>query len=49
MVKILSTTPTAQTLKQIYDVCNEIFKDESLFYSSKEVNELKKSIFFTIW
>ena len=42
MVEIISNTPTKETLKQLYDVCNEIFKDESLFYTSEEVKELKK-------
>ena len=33
---------TKESLKQLYDVCNEIFKDEALFYTSEEVKELKK-------
>jgi hypothetical protein len=43
MVKIIPSTPSPQTLKNIYDVCNEIFKDESLFYSKEEVKELKQN------
>lgn len=43
MIKIITSTPSPQTLKNIYDVCNEIFKDESLFYSSEEVKELKSN------
>ena len=43
MTKIIPSTPTVQVLKEIYDVCNEIFKDENLFYSSEEVKELKKN------
>jgi hypothetical protein len=42
LIEIVSNTPTKDTLKQLYDVCNEIFKDESLFYTSEEVKELKK-------
>ena len=33
---------TKEKLKQIYDVCNKIFKDEKYFYTSDEVKELKK-------
>lgn len=39
---IIPSVPTDEALKKIYDVCNEIFKDEKLFYSSKEVKQLKK-------
>lgn len=42
MIEIICSTPTANDLKKIYDVCNEIFKDESLFYTSDEVKGLKK-------
>ena len=30
-------------LEEIYEVCNEIFKDDSLFYTKEELNELKKN------
>lgn len=43
MVEIISSKPTANTLKAIYDVCNEIFKDKELFYTSDEVKELKQN------
>lgn len=43
MIKLINTTPTADALKRIYDVCNEIFKDEQLFYSSEEVKKLKQN------
>ena len=33
---------TQEKLKQIYDTCNKIFKDEKYFYSKEEVKELKK-------
>ena len=33
---------TKEKLKQIYDVCNKLFKDEKYFYSKKQVAELKK-------
>jgi hypothetical protein len=42
LIEIISNTPTKETLKNLYDVCNEIFKDEALFYTSEEVKELKK-------
>lgn len=43
MVEIVSSKPTANTLKNIYDVCNEIFKDKELFYTSEEVKKLKQN------
>ena len=42
MIEIISDPLTKESLKQLYDVCNEIFKDESLFYTNEEVKELKK-------
>lgn len=42
MIELIPTTPTANDLRKLYDVCNEIFKDESLFYTSDEVKDLKK-------
>lgn len=42
MIKIVSSTPNNETLKTIYDVCNNIFKDEKLFYTTEQVKELKK-------
>lgn len=38
--------PLAQTkdnLKNLYDTCNRIFKDEALFYSKDEIKKLKKN------
>ena len=38
--------PPAQTkdnLKNLYDTCNRIFKDEALFYSKDEIKKLKKN------
>ena len=29
-------------LEEIYEVCNEIFKDDSLFYTKEEIENLKK-------
>lgn len=34
--------PTKETLKNLYDLCNELFKDKKYFYTSEEVKELKK-------
>lgn len=33
---------TKEKLREIYDVCNKIFKDDKYFYSSTEVKNLKK-------
>ncbi len=33
---------TKEKLKQIYDTCNRIFKDEKYFYTREQVKELKK-------
>ena len=33
---------TKERLKQIYDVCNKLFKDEKYFYNKEQVKELKK-------
>lgn len=43
MNEVIRTEPTPKALKNIYDVCNEIFKDEKLFYTSNEVKELKNN------
>lgn len=43
MVEIISSKPTKKVLKNIYDVCNEIFKDKELFYTSDEVKKLKQN------
>jgi hypothetical protein len=43
MIELINTTPTADTLKAIYDVCNEIFKEKELFYTSDEVKDLKQN------
>jgi hypothetical protein len=43
MIEIINDTPCYKTLLDIYDVCNEIFKDENLFYSPEEIKEIKKS------
>ena len=34
--------PTRENLKAVYDVCNKIFKDDDLFYTTEQVKELKK-------
>lgn len=31
-----------ENLKRLYDFCNDNFKDESLFYSSNELKQLKQ-------
>lgn len=35
-------TLTKEKLKQIYDTCNKIFKDDKYFYSKEQVKDLKK-------
>lgn len=42
MIEIISTTPTQKNLELLYDVCNEIFKNDELFYTTNEVKELKR-------
>lgn len=42
MIKIHYQTPAKETLKNLYDVCNELFKDKKYFYTSEEVKRLKK-------
>ncbi len=37
-----SVTPTRENLKAVYDVCNKLFQDEELFYTTEQVKELKK-------
>mgnify|MGYP003289695400 CR=1 FL=1 len=34
--------PTKETLKNLYDLCNELFKDKKYFYTKEEVERLKK-------
>ena len=34
--------PTREALKNVYDVCNKLFNTKDVFYTSKEVQELKK-------
>lgn len=41
-VTVIRKQPTKENLIKLYDVLNEIFKDESCFYTSKQVEELKK-------
>lgn len=36
------STQTKENLKNLYDTCNKIFKDEALFYSKDEIKKLKK-------
>lgn len=36
------STQTRESLKNLYDTCNRIFKDEALFYSKEEIKKLKK-------
>lgn len=36
------TEQSKDSLKKLYDTCNKIFKDESLFYSKDEIKKLKK-------
>lgn len=42
MIELINTTPSVDALKRIYDVCNEIFEDKELFYTSDEVKKLKQ-------
>ncbi len=40
-VNINPGKPTRQNLKTLYDVCNRLFQDEKLFYTDKQVKDLK--------
>ena len=40
---IREVTPTRENLKAVYDICNKLFNDEKLFYTSEQVKELKKN------
>ena len=42
MIKIISSAPSKNDLKTIYDICNKIFKNEKYFYTLEEVKQLKK-------
>ena len=37
-----SVTPTKENLKAVYDICNKLFEDNDLFYTTKQVKNLKK-------
>lgn len=42
-IKVVMQPPTKEKLKNIYDVCNKIFRDnENVFYSKEQVKDLKK-------
>ena len=41
-IVIRQVTPTRENLKAVYDICNKLFKDPSLFYTSEQVKQLKK-------
>lgn len=43
MIELIPSTPDSKTLKAIYDLCNELFKDEKLFYSPEEVKQMKNN------
>lgn len=41
-ITIISDTPTKENLKNVYDVCNKLFGSKDVFYSSEQVQQLKK-------
>lgn len=41
-VTVHSGTPTKETLKALYDVCNEIFKGKNVFYLPGEVKKFEQ-------
>lgn len=41
-ITVVRKTPTKDTLKAIYDLCNKVYKNDKYFYSSNEIKELKK-------
>lgn len=50
-VKLFTTTSSReQNLKNVYDVCNKVFKDNQCFYTCDNFNKLKQdknNIFLT--
>ena len=47
-ITVIRKQPTKEKLKAIYDLCNQIYKDDKYYYSSDEVKKLKtvsKNIF----
>lgn len=42
IIRVHKKPLTKEKLKQIYDVCNRIFKDEKYFYTNEQVKDLKK-------
>ena len=42
-VKVIIQPPTKEKLKNIYDVCNKVFRDnDAVFYTKEQVRELKR-------
>ena len=42
-VKIFTTTSLKEkNLKNVYDVCNKVFKDNKCFYTCDDLNKLKQ-------
>ena len=43
IISVVRTNPTKETLQNIYDTCNKLFKDdETCFYTKEETTILKK-------
>lgn len=34
--------PSKENLKALYDLCNKLFREDKYFYTSQEIQELKK-------
>lgn len=40
-VLIISSGPNQASMKNLYDVCNQIFTSDNLFYTSDQVEKLR--------
>ena len=36
-IEITRRTPDEETIRNIYDICNKIFKDKDVFYKEKDL------------
>lgn len=45
MIKVIvkSSGPNKTSIKNLYDVCNQIFASKSFFYTSEEVKKLRQN------
>jgi hypothetical protein len=39
-IEITRRTPDEETIRNIYDICNKIFKDKNVFYEEKDIKNI---------